>query len=375
MKQQSSPSSSLTSAAPTQPTSAATPATRTTASSTTSPSAINSSPLSTFSGRSFAAGFVPGMLVGLLFTVLIVFILLLRRRNKSTSSGASSPNSSWLQRKGHSRHSSDTLGPVGPMAQHSRNVSDPSPHPQYGNRTDFLRSPPRGLEAEETYSVSITSPTFAKIKGNREPRTPLNQTAGGGARVRSLFARSPLTAPRRGTISPIRQMRQKHAKRNSGRPEQVERSESSETIDVLMPASTQAPESHGSQGDTSQYGQATFDEPYTHGALGQQPQNQRYYQQQQQQQPQSTPTPIAPRNGSNRAYPTYLSYGPDLALAPPNAPWIPSPPPAGSPGRAGGKRDTTFSSMMEKAGLRRSDFSPVGSGSPGAKGKGKGGQT
>ncbi|KAK5004785.1 hypothetical protein LTR39_006094 [Cryomyces antarcticus] len=164
-------------------------------------------------------------------------------------------------------------------------------------------------------------------------------------------------------------MRQKHAKRDGGRPEQVERSESSETIDVLMPASTQAPESHGSQGDMSQYGQATFDEPYMHGAPSPQPQNQRYYQQQQQQQPQSTPTPIAPRNGPNRAHPTYLYYGPDLALAPPNAPWMPSPPPAGSPGRAGGKRDTTFSSMMEKAGLRRSDFSPFGGGSPGAKGK------
>ncbi|KAK5281927.1 hypothetical protein LTR16_006042, partial [Cryomyces antarcticus] len=368
MQQQSPPSSPLTSPAPTQPTSAATLATHTTASSTTSPSAINSSPLSAFSGRSFAVGFMPGILVGLLLAVLIIFILL-RRRNKSTGSGTSSHNSSWLKHKGHSRHSSDTLGPVGPMAQHSRNVSDPSPHPQYGNRTDFLRSPPRGLEAEGTYSVSITSPTIAKIKGNREPRTPPNQTAGGGGRVRSLFARSLLTAPRRGTISPIRQMRQKHAKRDGGRPEQVERSESSETIDVLMPASTQAPESHGSQGDMSQYGQATFDEPYMHGAPSPQPQNQRYYQQQQQQQPQSTPTPIAPRNGPNRAHPTYLYYGPDLALAPPNAPWMPSPPPAGSPGRAGGKRDTTFSSMMEKAGLRRSDFSPFGGGSPGAKGK------
>ncbi|KAL1595718.1 hypothetical protein SLS60_009407 [Paraconiothyrium brasiliense] len=186
---------------------------------------------SSFDGKSFAAGFFPGILLGALGVILFIWLIKKRRDAKA------------------SRYSGD-FGHV------ARTISDPIYDPLHAQRTDFIR---RG-------SQSMTStPSVQKNMGTR--------VAGGGGltpKIKSMWDRTPKLGmgvwsglPATPTLQPpppavragdpsrdpyrtpgqtpsperthSRRRKRKHSK--AKRPvDTPTRSNSSETIDVLMPA-------------------------------------------------------------------------------------------------------------------------------------------
>ncbi|EME39521.1 hypothetical protein DOTSEDRAFT_56875 [Dothistroma septosporum NZE10] len=128
--------------------------------------AIKDSSNDSFSGTSFAAGFVPGLLLGALMIGLLVFCCM-RRRKKSASYVDE-------KRKSSGRYTLTDLGPAVSRRPtvHGRSISEPLADVAMGHRTDFLKSsPPRdgpngGLQG---YAVHVQSPA-------NNPITPAAQT-------------------------------------------------------------------------------------------------------------------------------------------------------------------------------------------------------
>ncbi|KAK3712599.1 hypothetical protein LTR37_009042 [Vermiconidia calcicola] len=360
-----------------------------------------------FNGKSFAAGFIPGLFIGVFIAALLIF-LCFRKKRKSSSD-------SYTNEKGRPR---DTLTDLGTLEYrrptlHGRSISEPQADPTVGHRTEFLRStPPRAGEPAsgnlQGYVVDVRSPAS-------DPRTPSNSPP----RIKALFSRSPFmgnqtpSTPRstqppipahlkRGTlsfkISPVRALKKQksmHSLRRQVtstsatrlRPD-VSRGGSTETIQVLMPSNepytperpAQIPE------DPPTLPSATYQPydptPYTLSSNGRSPDN----------------TPDK-RNRSqsppkNRYYASSSRYPSELAQAayttPVRHPPMPIPrgvaPTDGTLGSpytptntlgnwrpkaengaltvdgVDSRRDTTFSAMMERAGLRKSDLL-MGSGS------------
>lgn len=409
------PSSTSTSSsgAPAATTSSTSTATRSSATTTSAPTAAGSTPLgqseplsksSSFSGKSFAAGFVPGIALGALIAAIIILLVLRRRRNSASSS--------YVNEKGNVR---DTLTDLGPLERrptmHGRNISEPKADPSAGHRTDFLRgSPPRAVDANGVitngYVVDVRSPAYG-------PNTPSTSPP----RVKALFSRSPFMAQypstppstqapipahlKRGTlsfkISPVRALKKQksmhslrrqmtdgsagnsdNSRSNSRRKMRPDhsRSESTETIQVLMPSN----------------------EPYTPEQIAQMPEHIQTLASTRYQPSSSTSSewtasdstsdssPDAAR-GDGTTYASSSRYPSDVqgAYTTPTRPPVPRLPTGneaflaspytptnnigngkgkGAAGGSGGltvnhdasRRDTTFSAMMEKAGLRKSDL-------------------
>ena len=223
-KESATPSQSSTSTAGPTP-SATNPAL---ASQTSGCAAPASSTQQGFDGRSFAAGLFPGIVIGALATLGLIWIIRKRRETQSKE-----------------RYSGD-FGHV------ARQISDPIYDPAHAARTDFMRRGSQSAQASPNSTDRI-------IQGMRSAPPPA--PSGLTPRIKSMWDRTPKLnfgfttglpaspappppAVRAGnnTIDPYTTPRQKpkriHSARRSGanRPVQPPRSGSTETIDVLMPA-------------------------------------------------------------------------------------------------------------------------------------------
>nr|OQO17348.1 hypothetical protein B0A51_14868 [Rachicladosporium sp. CCFEE 5018] len=238
-------------------------------------------PKSDFSGSAFAAGFVPGIIVGALVVALLLWCLSRRRRQSYASEKYATQSEDQLTDLSTiSRASPNTNSTGKPI--HQRSISEPIREAQTPHRTDFMRSTPPHLPdpvhpfTEPSCTTSATGPI-----------TPARQSP----QLKALFTRSPLfptasspctppTQPlpshlKRGTlshslstkstphdprnpypyiISPIRALRTKKSShslrrqmtsaamshrsrsRGSGRLSRNDSSASTETIKVLMPS-------------------------------------------------------------------------------------------------------------------------------------------
>ncbi|KAF2198153.1 hypothetical protein GQ43DRAFT_443622 [Delitschia confertaspora ATCC 74209] len=226
---------------PSSPTSSptGTPTSSTTESPAASQTSSLSSPLpasihqSSFPAKAVVAGFFPGMVLGALLTLLLLWVIKKRRESQKP------------------RYSGD-FGHV------SRSISDPIYDPVYAARTDFIRRPSNAGTSVQPSPNSTTGMV------QRDRGAAVGQAVGSGGwmgspRVRSLFSKSPkigfatststpMAAPaptfrpgeqtrdpyRTPTRSPVRKSSTRR-KTEEKRPE-VMRSDSTETIDVLMPA-------------------------------------------------------------------------------------------------------------------------------------------
>ncbi|KAK3113794.1 hypothetical protein LTR53_008572 [Teratosphaeriaceae sp. CCFEE 6253] len=203
-----------------------------------------------FSGRSFTAGFVPGIFLGALLTCIIFCCVSRRSRSED----------SYVDEKRRSR-GGDTLGSLHPLSRrptlHGRSISEPTMAPD-AIRTDFLRTTPPKVADSTGINSSYSCEVHAA--GPRTPsRTPKI--------ARPLWSRSPFmshtpasplsTQPplpahlKRGTtswtvISPVRALKTKksmHSLRRQmtdasggdrrNRPN-VRRSASAETVQFVM---------------------------------------------------------------------------------------------------------------------------------------------
>ncbi|PVI00289.1 hypothetical protein DM02DRAFT_614508 [Periconia macrospinosa] len=200
---------------------------------------IQSSPA--FDGKAFAAGFFPGIVIGALGVIGLLWIIKKR------------------QEKNKQRYSGD-FGHV------ARTISDPIYNPMYGDRTDFIRRP--------SHSTTSTGPSVQKNIGTRAAGGTSNGGGGGGLtpKIKSMWDRTPklgigvwsglpTTPPpavRAGERDPYRTPVQQsqtpspertpHTRTHSRRRKKsrskhatATRSTSSETIDVLMPAPSLLP--------------------------------------------------------------------------------------------------------------------------------------
>ncbi|RMY95882.1 hypothetical protein D0861_00420 [Hortaea werneckii] len=331
-----------------------------------------------FSGSSFAAGFAPGIFVGALLCGALFFYLLRKKTRQ--------PNKIYVDNE-KGRLSSDTLTDFGTLSarptMHGRSISGPVAEASAGHRTEFLRTTPRqhktytGPESQCGYSVEVTGPG--------EPITPCTPKA-----VKALFSRSPfirqlpstppMTQPalpshlKRGTlsfkISPVRTLRRQKS-RNSLRGHirdgtsqaasrtdnrrrrlaECTRNGSTETVEVLMDApepftpDKQAKRSGDDEGPrhSRSFSGERLNRP---DAAARDPALQR-----------DTPTRL-PGSGASRN-PLGTPYTPSNDYKDATSRVI---------GRLDGdcngmtpyqdpaKRETTFSAMMERAGLMRRDL-------------------
>lgn len=403
-----SKSSSTTSASPATATSKSIPAASSTlsADSTTSPiagaagastgHADQTEPSDSFNSRSFAAGFVPGLVIGALVCACLILLFLRRKRNSSGSSSSEKGNRDTLTDLSASPDYRPTM--------HGRSISEPVVDPRFGNRNDFLRgSPPRQVPPSQA------APLGNSVDIHSEAQRPV--TPGRTPRIKALFSHSPFMVPqtpstpptapvpahlKRGTlsfkISPVRALKKQKSmhslrrqmtevsqgiSRSNSRP-RLDRSDSQETILV----------------------QLTGSEPYTPDQAPPMPQNSQTLGSAKYRPHDSASTwisdsatsdddtpderahsniyqsaPLASSSSRPVANPTYET--------PTRPPVNPSTSALGSPytprnqgGKAGNgllgaglrvdrrapedtRRDTTFSAMMERAGLRRSDLLPV----------------
>lgn len=206
-----SPTASPTSS--TRPTPSATNA----ASHTSSCAAAPVETQSGFDGRSFAAGFFPGIVIGALGTIGLLWVIKKRRETQKKE-----------------RYSGD-FGHV------ARQISDPIYDPQHA-RTDFIRRSPSSTTDQHSTNKSI-QPVHGftpRIKSmwDRTPKLNFGFTSGLPSNpappppaIRAGNAHDPYTTPRH---TPRRKHRS-HRSSRSHRPEPA-RAGSTETIDVLMPA-------------------------------------------------------------------------------------------------------------------------------------------
>ena len=338
---------------------------------------------SDFNGKSFAAGFVPGIAIGAFIAALIILLCIRKRRDSSKT---------YVEEKPEPR---DTLTDLGTMSgrstTHERNISEPKADPTNGYRTDFLRhSPPRedGIANGYGYGVKPATPPDEppRIKAlfSRSPfmnASPSSPSATGPAesaqhRPRTTFFFNPRQSLK---ISPVRALKKqksthslrRHMHESSQRP-RVSRNGSTETIQVLMPSNDPytpdrpqpIPESAETLNSTTYQDpkSATTWNSSTTGA----------------EDIHDTPDQRA-RAGSQTPYASSSRYPSDvqpLRITPirPPVPRLPENVAGGQYGflgspytptkKSGGlappgmdnKRDTTFSAMMEKAGLRKSEL-------------------
>ncbi|KAF1838314.1 hypothetical protein BDW02DRAFT_489291 [Decorospora gaudefroyi] len=215
------------------PTSTSTPSSTNPASASQTSDCAPAAPIGTsspFSGRSFAAGFFPGFVIGALSTMALLWIIKKRRESQAND-----------------RYSGD-FGHV------ARQISDPIYDPQHAARTDFMR---RGSHSAHTSPSS----TDRIVQGMKETSKPTEH--GLTPRIKSMWDRTPKLnfgftaglpynpappAIRAGNAhrdpyqTPQQKPKRIHSARRTSsrcsmqqRPDAV-RSGSSETIDVLMPA-------------------------------------------------------------------------------------------------------------------------------------------
>jgi hypothetical protein len=178
-----------------------------------------------FDGRSFAAGFFPGIVIGALGTIGLIWLI---KKRRETQYKAQSPTD---------------------YNHVARQISDPIYDPEHAARTDFIR---RGSR-----SAQNSPDTIAKVENGMKSHT------GGGLtpKIKSMWDRTPKLnfgfapglpsnpapppAVRAGTNDPYttpppkQHRRRKSSRRTRDSHDQrpgAARSGSSETIDVLMPA-------------------------------------------------------------------------------------------------------------------------------------------
>ncbi|KNG49175.1 hypothetical protein TW65_04156 [Stemphylium lycopersici] len=227
-------------------TSSATPSSTAPASASQTSDCPAGSPVETgssFDGKSFAAGFIPGLVIGALSTLALLWIIKKRRESQAKN-----------------RYSGD-FGHV------ARQISDPIYDPQHAARTDFMR---RGSRS----ATSSPNSTDRIVQGMKETN---NNTAAHGftPRIKSMWDRTPkLNFGFTGGLPPnpappavragnpytdpyqtpppkpkrIHSVRRASSRRTSAIPPHIQpqyqqsgrpgvpRSGSSETIDVLMPS-------------------------------------------------------------------------------------------------------------------------------------------
>lgn len=158
---------------------------------------------SKFPGGAVAAGFFPGALVGMLLTLLALW-LLKRRRTTRSASKATSPD----------------FGSV------SRQISDPIYDPAYASRVDFIR---RGTNSSKAPTHADTATLLNHDRPDMRHRDTLLSP-----KVRSLFSRSPKVP--QGRYSARSSSYTSRARGEKLQRGSLGRNGSSETIDVLMPA-------------------------------------------------------------------------------------------------------------------------------------------
>lgn len=213
----SSSSASPTSASPTP--SATRPAS---ASQTSSCAVVPVQTQSGFDGRSFAAGFFPGIVIGALGTIGLLWVIKKRRESQSKE-----------------RYSGD-FGHV------ARQISDPIYDPQHAARTDFIRRGSQSAQPSPNSATGMVNQPQAvhgltpRIKSmwDRTPKLNFGFATGLPSNpappppaIRAGNSNDPYTTPRH---TP-RRKHKSHRSTRSHRPEPT-RTGSTETIDVLMPA-------------------------------------------------------------------------------------------------------------------------------------------
>ncbi|KAI5358812.1 hypothetical protein Slin14017_G110950 [Septoria linicola] len=208
-----------------------------------------------FSGKSFAAGFIPGIIIGMLLLGALIFCLHRRKQKK---------NGSISEKRHYSKDTLTDLGPNNPSRRptvHGRSISEPTVDISLGHRTDFANRTPPGQKSKDVrdglsgYIVNVESPA-------PRPANPTPQGKGYFSRspfVNQVATPKPIHSPlpshlKRGTlsfdsfkISPVRglkKQRSMHSLRRQSqqaptarlvddRPEHM-RQQSTETINVAM---------------------------------------------------------------------------------------------------------------------------------------------
>lgn len=194
-----------------------------------------------FDGKAFAAGFFPGIVIGALGVIGLLWII--KKREKKSEK---------------QRYSGD-FGHV------ARTISDPIYNPMYGERTDFIRRPSQNTT--NTTNTNNTAPSQQKNIGTRAAGGPPPPGGGLTPRIKSMWDRTPnlgmgiwtglphtpQPVVRAGNDrDPYRTPGQSHheptpevttekthhsrrRKKSKSKRSHTTRSRSSETIDVLMP--------------------------------------------------------------------------------------------------------------------------------------------
>ncbi|CAK1367760.1 hypothetical protein CB0940_11482 [Cercospora beticola] len=217
-----------------------------------------------FSLKSFVAGFIPGIVLGMFLLAALLFCLWRRKHKKDGS----------ISEKKH--YSKDTLTDLGPNASsrrptvHGRSISEPTVDISLGHRTDFAnRTPPeqknRGVHGGLSgYIVNVESPAERPSNPTPQGKSWLSHSPFVNQVATPRPIRSPIPAHlKRGTlsfdsfkISPVRglkKQRSRHSLRRESqqattehRPEeQLVRQVSAETIKVAMDTPGQNPSTAG----------------------------------------------------------------------------------------------------------------------------------
>jgi hypothetical protein len=162
-----------------------------------------------FSGTSFAAGFIPGLVLGAILLYGVMWAIKQRRKRKSRYSG--------------------DFGPV------SYNVSDPIYNPILGARTDFLRRASVSTNASPGSSLG-TATLLSASSRNGAGQPGMSEAFKPASKGKSLLFRSP-RLEQDPYMTPTRTPNRMASNKSkaSSRRSNLTRSGSTETIDVLMP--------------------------------------------------------------------------------------------------------------------------------------------
>ncbi|KJX96438.1 hypothetical protein TI39_contig626g00004 [Zymoseptoria brevis] len=261
-------------------TSSATPSTSTALPSATSPGAASRNDVvpvtdrpDSFSGKAFAAGFVPGIALGGLVVALLIFFCFKRRRGKDPS-----PAPPKEKRRPAGRDTLTDLGPYmtrGPMV-HGRSISEPTADFTMGHRTEFLNSSPPYHKTHEGLTGQAITIDAPITPGSSPPRMKTNWLSHSpfiNYATSPVPTQAPLPAHmKRGTlafqISPVRALRKQrsmHSLRRqitsgvdrkasfASRGQKSTRSDSGETIQVLMPTPEHTPQGHSATLSSATY--------------------------------------------------------------------------------------------------------------------------